>query len=143
MEPLCNGHLSNEDTVCCPHYKELCTYKTTYVLGAPLYEAQTAGSPVVSVTERFHCTGVTEQEQLQGGLFSASLQLPLPPRPSLPAPHLVEDGAGCVWCEGAAWQKGVGPLSQGDSRQACGHSSTGSEVRPHLAHLNFKGVGSP
>ena len=54
----------------------------------------------------------------------------------------MKDGAGCIWREGAAGQEEVGPLPQGHSWEACGHSSAGSEVWLHLLHLSLKGEGS-
>ena len=41
QDTLNRGHLSYEDTVCCPNYT---VYKTTSKLGTPLYTGQPAGS---------------------------------------------------------------------------------------------------
>ena len=53
-DTLNKGHLSNEDTVCCPNYIELYTNLRSSELEAPLYRTPSCVSMVSSI-ERFHC----------------------------------------------------------------------------------------
>ena len=52
-DTLNRGHLSNEDTVCCPNHIELCTLYLR-ISDTSLYE-RASWVPMVSSIERFHC----------------------------------------------------------------------------------------